>query len=353
MLAAGLAVPVPAGGGELKLPPPIEALLPPPPQPSDNLQLDLPPEIVALLRQVQQLLPPPPGSQPEPAAPAQPEPKNVGPPPFWGLGAWVDLYDYGHPQSVPPEPMVAEMAARGVRTLYVQTARWNTPGDIRHPATLGELVERAHDKGIKVVTWYLPGFANLDLDIQRSIAALQFRTPRGDRVDGFAPDIEDRSAVGGSRDAFNAGIVAYGQRLRAAVPEDTVLAAIVPDAKNNTRAPGRWAGFPWAEIARDYDVVMPMSYWSVAKPLRNCTARQLDAGAYMREVVALTTQLMGRERPMHPIGGIADCVTPQEVQAYTAVLAESGAVGGGLYDYTTNVINPGREALWAAQTAIR
>jgi hypothetical protein len=185
------------------------------------------------------------------------------------------------------------------------------------------------------------------------MAVLNYKSVRGDRFDGFAPDIEDRAAVGGSRDTFNAGIVAYSQRLRAAVSQGTVLAAIVPDAKNNERAPNRWAGFPWPEIARDYDVVMPMAYWTVAKPLRNCTAIQMDAGSYTREVMAKTVALMGTSKPIHIIGGIADCTTPQEVQAYAEAAQQTGAIGGGLYDWLTNTQNASRETLWSAQTPLR
>jgi hypothetical protein len=282
-----------------------------------------------------------------------PKPAAVESAPYYGLGSWVDLYDYGHPGNSSPEAIVDEMASRGVRTVYVQTARWNTPNDIEDPGAVGGFLHRAHDKGMKVVGWYMPGFSDLDLDMRRSMAVLDYRSVRGDRFDGFAPDIEDRAAVGGSRDAFNSGIVAYSQRLRAAVAQGTVLAAIVPDAKNNERAPNRWAGFPWPEIARDYDIVMPMAYWTVAKPLRNCNAIQMDAGAYTREVMAKTVALMGTSKPIHIIGGIADCTTPQEVQAYVEAARETGAIGGGLYDWTTNTQNASRESLWSAQTPLR
>ena len=318
-------------GAQPSLPPPVPDLLP---QALKDVLAQLMPGVA----------PDQPGSQPA---------QVVESPPFWGLGSWVDLYDYGHPGNASPEAIIDEMAARGVRTAYVQTARWNTPQDIVDPGAVGGFIQRAHDRGMKVVGWYMPGFADLDLDIRRSMAVLQYTSPRGDRFDGMAPDIEDRAAVGGSRDSFNAGIVAYSQRLRAAVPQGTILAAIVPDAKNNERAPNRWAGFPWPEIARDYDVVMPMAYWSVAKPLRGCTQIQSDAGAYTREVMDKTLRLMGTARPIHIIGGIADCVTPEEVHGYVEAALQTGAIGGGLYDWATNNSNGARETLWSAQIPLR
>lgn len=346
-LVLGLSLVVPARGldhaeaapegGPL---PPIDTMLPPPL-----------PELVP--KEVKDLLGPltaPPAAEPGgPHVAASNEPA-----PFWGLGSWVDLYDYGHGDSFPPDAIIDEMAARGVRTAYIQTARWNSPADIVNPGVLSALIERAHDRNMTVVGWYLPGFADIAHDVRRSLAVLQFKTPRGDRMDGFAPDIEDRAAVGGNRDAFNAGIVAYGRALRAAVPPGTVLGAIVPDAKNNERAPARWAYFPWPEIARDYDVVMPMAYWSVVKPQRQCLQIEMDAAHYTREVVDKTMALMGTARPIHVIGGIADCVTPQEVAGYAAAAREKGSVGGGLYDWLTNTMAGGlREPLWGAQVGLR
>jgi hypothetical protein len=331
----------PPGG----LPPLLPAVLP-------GSQPSLPPPLPDLLPQpvkdaLAQLMPPNAVPEKEGLKPAASEPA-----PYWGLGSWVDLYDYGHPGNSSPEAIVDEMASRGVRTVYVQTARWNSTQDIEDPGAVGGFLHRAHDKGMKVVGWYIPGFADLDLDIRRTMAILQYSSVRGDHFDGLAPDIEDRAAVGGSRDAFNAGIVAYSERLRAAVPQGTVLAAIVPDAKNNERAPSRWAGFPWPDIARLYDVVMPMDYWTVAKPLRNCTAIQMDAGAYTREVMDKTVRLMGTSKPIHVIGGIADCTTPQEVQGYADAVRSTGAIGGGLYDWVTNTQNAARETLWAAQAPL-
>jgi hypothetical protein len=212
---------------------------------------------------------------------------------------------------------------------------------------MGQFVDLAHQRGIKVVGWYLPGFANIDLDVQRSLAVVNFISPAGGRFDGFAPDIEDSVAVGGDRGRFNAGIAEYSRRLRAAVPPGTVLGAIVVDAKNNERAPGGWAGFPWPEIGQNYDVILPMAYWSVTKNPAICRTIQMDAYDYIVQVVQKTNALMGTARPIHPIGGIADCNTAEEIAAFARGLQDSGSIGGSLYDFQTNHDHPLRDALWA------
>jgi len=244
------------------------------------------------------------------------------------------------------------MHAKGVKTLYLQTGRWKEPTDIVKPESVNLFLERAHWHGMKVVGWYLPGFGDMDRDIRRSLAVLRYATPSGHRFDGFAPDIETREEVAQDRDRFNAGIAEYSRRLREAVPAGTALGGIVVDAKNNERAPARWAGFPWPEIGKYYDVVLPMAYWSVTKPKSGCLSAEFDAAAYMRDVVTKTQSLMGTEKPMHPIGGIADCVTPNEVKSYAGSMLEIGALGGSLYDFRTIEANPARDAIWAEQARL-
>ncbi|MGH2733689.1 MAG: hypothetical protein ACRDJG_12270, partial [Actinomycetota bacterium] len=140
--------------------------------------------------------------------------------------------------------------------------------------------------------------------------------------------------------------VEYSRRLRESVPVGTALGAIVPDAKNNERAPAHWSGFPWPEIARYYDVVIPMAYWSVTKRPRTCRSVEMDARGYIREVIDKTQGLMGTTKPMHPVGGIADCDTIREVRGYVDGLHEKATLGGGLYDFLTTNDHPARESFW-------
>ena len=115
---------------------------------------------------------------------------------IWGgIGAWVDRYDY--PSSDPPGLDV--MASHGVVTLYLQTGRSSEAVDVLEPGRLGNVLEGAHDRGMKVVAWYAPSFVDPDLDLRRSLAAVNFVSPRGDRFDGFAPDIESSKLADAAR----------------------------------------------------------------------------------------------------------------------------------------------------------
>lgn len=285
--------------------------------------------------------PPPPQALPRPADPP-PQP-NINP--YKGLGAWVDLYDFGKPNTMDPASIVNELADRQVRTIYLQTGRWNIPAEIAEPGLMNIFIEAAHARKLKVVGWYLPGFGDIALDLQRSLAVVNYATPSGQRFDGFAPDIEDRRGVGNDPARFHAAIIEYSRRLRESVGPTYALGAIVVDAKNNKRAPASWAGFPWPEIGQLYDVVLPMAYWTVVKRKVDCPI-SADSAAYMREVVAETEALMGTKKPLHLIGGIADCNTPQEIAAFTTVSIELGAVGGSIYDFWTTHMHGGRDAIW-------
>jgi hypothetical protein len=315
----------------------------------------------------------PPAVTPTAVTPVPPDPIVA----YRGLGAWIDWFDYGHPWSPDPASIVDQMVQRGVRTLFLQTGLWSQSPDILYPGGVDSFLDHAHARGIRVVGWYLPGFADIDHDIRASLAVLAYTSPTGQRFDGFAPDIEDLSAIQQAArhtvtvalprsracpkgctntvvvDAspvdvlarFNAGITDYSRRLRQSVPMGTTLGAIALDAKNNDRTPGYWAGFPWPEIAARYDVVLPMAYWSVTKPAA-CPA--VDATSYIRDVVAITQSLMGTPKPINPIGGIADCLKAQDVNTYVDATKAAGSIGGSLYDFLTIEANPDKDAFWSA-----
>ncbi len=320
------------------------------------------------------LLPP---AAPAPTAPPKPKAKpklklplaSANMDAYRGLGTWVDVYDYAIRDTMDAEQAVDTMHAKGVRTLYLQTGRWKEPADIVKVETVNLFLERSHLRGMKVVGWYLPGFGDIDRDIRRSLAVLQHASPSGERFDGLAPDIESREELinqiraqhpdwsdpmvnDEARIRFNAGIAEYSRRLRDAVPAATALGAIVVDAKNNERAPARWAGFPWPEIGKYYEVIVPMAYWSVTKAKGACSSVEFDTAAYMRDVVTKTQALMGAQKPMHLIGGIADCVTANEVRGFAESMLQIGALGGSLYDFRTIEANPARDAIWAEQARL-
>ena len=124
------------------------------------------------------------------AGSARPQEEAPDSDPYARLGTWVDIYDGGLYRN--PAAAVRGMKRRGVRTLYIETANYRQPVDIVKPRAVGRFIESAHAAGIQVVAWYLPGFTSYSRDLRRSLAAVRFKTPRGQRFDSFGLDIEAR-----------------------------------------------------------------------------------------------------------------------------------------------------------------
>ena len=71
------------------------------------------------------------------AASAAPAAENADSSVFGGLGTWVDIYDgavYAAPEATAPR-----IAARGVKTVWVETANYRASTDVVKPAQLGRL----------------------------------------------------------------------------------------------------------------------------------------------------------------------------------------------------------------------
>ena len=177
-----------------------------------------------------------------------------------------------------------------------------------------------------MVAWYLPSFASPSRDLRRSLAAIRFATPDGQRFDSFALDIE--SSIVRSVPLRNAHLLALGRRLRAAAGPDYALGAIIPSPVGMQLLPRYWPGFPYAQLARTFDVFLPMDYY---------THRVHGAAA----VYAYTTRGMTiiRERtgvpdlPIHVIGGLAGATTAAEARSFVVAVGDCGAAGAGLYDF--------------------
>lgn len=244
---------------------------------------------------------------------------------FRKLGSWIDVFDHtDDPGTV--LPLVRGMADRGTKTLYLESARYSSKGDFEFPKAMGAALDEAKSLGMRVVAWYPPDFKDLDADVRRSVAAVKYRSPGGNRFDAFAADIEYTAGVP-DHDERNERTIAYSKRLRAAAGASYPLAAIVIPPTSLEINPGRWENFPWSAVGASYDVVMPMNYW---------TARGKDPKTAADLTSRNTTEskrLTGL--PVHNIGGLGENADEAQVAAYVKAAKGSGSIGGGLYDYRT------------------
>lgn len=260
--------------------------------------------------------------------------------PYTGLGAWIDVYDWTAEFTGGDPPVgvddIDAMADQGIQTVFVQVAHHRSTADVSEPERLTELIDRAHDQGMHVVAWYLPTFVDPATDLRRLVAASELD------VDGLGVDIESvelEDPVERTR-----RLVELSSDLRAAVGPDKHMSAITLTAVHlEVINRDFWPGYPWAELADTYDSILPMAYWSLRKDEYRSGSR------YIGENIDRIRELTGDPGlPIHPIGGIADAITVDDVDGMVGAVTGRDAVGGSLYDWNTAT-----PELWDAMRALR
>ncbi len=268
---------------------------------------------------------------------AEAEAEPVGVDVFSGLGTWVDVFDF-NPAHTDGEPSVSpgdvdRMAAAGVRTLYLQAARAQdrrAPGDLTSPELLAEFLERAHDKGLAVVAWYLPHLSDVADDRRHLEAIVAFRAGRH-RFDGVALDIEWRAGVPDPT-TRSEHLVELSRQLRETAAGLPLGAIVLPPVLTDVVNTGYWPGFPWAGLRGLYDAWLPMSYWTE----RGGRSPYADAHRYTTDNVRMLREHLGDPAAVvHAIGGIGDESSAEDYRDFLAACAETGVVGYSVYDWDT------------------
>jgi hypothetical protein len=245
---------------------------------------------------------------------------------FGGLGTWVDIYDGA--VYAAPERTAQRMAARGVKTVWVETANDGAPTDVVNPVPLGRFVDALHARGLRAVGWYLPGHVRPGLDLRRSLAMLAFRTPRGGAFDGVALDIESTKVKSAALRSSRA--VALVRQLRQASP-GTPLAIVPFNPRGLERRPATWPKFPWAQLAANADAFAPMIYTGGAMKGFDATY-----GYVTRALRLLRAQTGDPELQIHVAGGVADRMSADDLAGFVAAVEDDGAtIGVSLYDWMT------------------
>ena len=261
---------------------------------------------------------------------------------FGGLGTWVDIYDGA--VYAAPERTAQRMAARRIKTAWVETANYGASADVVDPVGLGRFVDALHARGIRAVAWYLPGHVKPALDLRRALAMLSFRTPLGAEFDGIALNIEStklRNAALRSRRA-----VTLTRQVREEAGD--VPLAIVPfnprglerrpatwpglpwGEVGESAAPCTWPGFPWAELAESADAFAPMVYTGGAHKGFDATY------GYVTRALRLLRLQAGQEVQIHVAGGVADRLGTEELAGFAAAVSDDGStIGFSLYDWMT------------------
>ena len=266
---------------------------------------------------------------------------------YRGHGTWVDGFDYSpaYSDSGPPPVLptaVDEMAATGVRTLYIQSGRLDarSPDLLEDRWVLVEFLMRAAQNDIDVVAWYLPKWDDDTVDLDHLMAAHTFQA-LGYRFDGVAVDIE-WNQDGLEPAERSERLVRLSRLLRIQTGGDPLGAIVLPPVQTEVVNPTFWPEFPWSEISNLYEVWLPMSYWSFR------TEPYGDGYLYNAESVRrLRDNLGDPDALVHAIGGIGAQIDapPSGTEPYMAhvdqldgfaqSLVDTGAIGGSIYDWLT------------------
>ena len=155
-------------------------------------------------------------------------PTDVGALPL-GKGMW--LYVPGEIEGGSVDALVARAQQVGLTHVYVRTG--SSRGGFYAQRYMDELLPKAHAAGLRVYGWDFPYLDDVDADVTRAVAAVTYTTLEGDRIDGFAADIETASE---GTNLSAEGAAAYGQRLREAVGPAYPLVAVVPRPSTQMQA---------------------------------------------------------------------------------------------------------------------
>jgi hypothetical protein len=187
-------------------------------------------------------------------------------------------------------------------------------------ATIDRLIDGLAAHRVAVIGWTVPRTTAFD-DLARNAAVAAYRTPSGNGVTGLAVDVERGEEFMGAGPRGYAALREEIGLVRAAVGPHVLLIATIEDPflehLDQTT-------FPYREIARDADVLQPMTYWRMLGPWDSAAKAQ----AAVVGSVALVRRLAERDVPI-------------DVGAQTGVLSKRGAPPG---DELAAAIDAGRRA---------
>ncbi|HKY17038.1 MAG TPA: hypothetical protein VJM33_19075 [Microthrixaceae bacterium] len=248
---------------------------------------------------------------------------------FAGVGTWVDIYDWSPTLDGTTSFKLAdvdEVADAGVDVIYIQTTRWNRPEHLIDVELFKQIVARAHARGVRVVSWYLPTHADVKTDYFRLVLPIWFG------ADGIVWDIEDTTS---EKDLAtrNDRLVKTAAIMRKLYPDTPIAAAVLPPVVTDIINLKYWPEFPWRQLRGSFDAWMPMDYWTN----RNPTSVWRDAARYTSENISRVRANLGDPNAVvHPIGGVADKVTEADMAGFVSAAQAGGAIGVSIYDHATS-----------------
>src|SRR5665213_3471272 len=253
-----------------------------------------------------------------------------------GKSAWLafsaDPLDDASYLKLDVDRIVATAARAGLRSVELRLAygAFDETGPAAKPV-IDRLIDGFAARRIAVIGWTVPRTTAFE-DLARNAEVAAYRTPAGNGITGLAVDLERGEEFLGSGSRGYAALRSYLSVLRRAVGPHVLLVATVEDPFLEHLDQ---TSFPYREIARDADVLQPMTYWRMLGPWDTIPKVQ---GA-VAESVALVRALAGREIAIDvgaQTGVLSKRGAPPADELAAAIQASrrSGAIGVTFYDLT-------------------
>ena len=198
-------------------------------------------------------------------------------------------------------------------------------------ATIDRLIDGLASHRIAVIGWTVPRAASFD-DLARNAQVAAYRTPAGHGVTGLAVDLERGEEFMGDGPRGYAALRAYLAALRRAVGPRVLLVATIEDPYLEHLDQTK---FPYREIARDADVLQPMTYLRMLGPWDTIPKVQ----AAVAGSVDLVRRLAGRDVPIS-VGAQTGVLSKRgappgdELAAAIDASRRAGAIGVTFYDWS-------------------
>jgi hypothetical protein len=246
-----------------------------------------------------------------------------------GKGMWLTLGVFATGDA---DTLARAAQLNGITHLYLESAI--SPLGFHGRKSVGDLIDAAHKRHIAVIAWVYPYLYDLaaDVDLTRQVAA--FRTPSGQRFDGIAADLEQNVHLWNVR--------TYSQLVRTYLGPQYLLVGV-------SYPPQSFAAYPYAELARSYNVIAPMDYWHQTQSANGLDYGHMRYGfgyasRYASDSVLAIRRVSGHV-PVSPIGQTFDdfgrlemgpnAPSPDEVRGFLAGSKTSGAVGASFFQWMT------------------
>jgi hypothetical protein len=258
-----------------------------------------------------------------PAARATPKPApihEVAPPPpappipIAGKGMWI--YQFDKVAGGDPARIVRLARQRGLSHIFVRAG--SSISRLSGWKDIAAILPVAHAAGLKVIAWDFPYLLDPGADVRRARWVLNARV-KGQKVDGFAADVETRSE---GTVLTRSRARRYATWLRANAHGAFLI--LVPPRPNHFTT----SFYPYDVLVPKFDAVAPMVYWGRQSPAEAA----MWAVGYLKRFHKPIAPI-GQAYDMGPYGGPNGAPSGKAVVAFMNQAAHDGAVGVSFWSW--------------------